>query len=57
MNDEELFKFLFRNRMIYYERYLHMESVYYLNNLLKKTVNSYLRDCILNAINHKLAGL
>lgn len=57
MNDEELFKFLCRNRMIYYERYLHMESVYYLNNLLKKTVNSYLRDCILNAINHKLAGL
>ena len=57
MNDEELFKFLCRNRMIYFERYLHMESVYYLNNLLKKTVNSYLRDCILNAINHKLAGL
>lgn len=57
MNDEELFKFLCRNRMIYYERYLHMESVYYLNNLLKKTVNVYFRDMILNAINHKLAGL
>lgn len=57
MNDEELFKFLFRNRMIYYERYLHMESVYYLNNLLKKTYSSFLRNRILNAINHKLSGL
>lgn len=57
MNDEELFKFLCRNRMIYYERYIHMESVYYLNNLLKKTYNSFLRNMILNAINHKLAGL
>ncbi len=57
MNDEELFKFLCRNRMIYYERYLHMESVYYLNNLLKKTYSSFLRNRILNAINHKLAGL
>ena len=57
MNDEELFKFLCRNRMIYHERYLHMESVYYLNNLLKKTYSSFLRNRILNAINHKLAGL
>lgn len=57
MNDEELFKFLCRNRMIYCERYLHMESVYYLNNLLKKAVNVYFRNMILNAINHKLAGL
>lgn len=57
MNDEELHKFLGCNRMVYYERYLHMESVYYLNNLLKKTVSSFLRNRILNAINHKLAGL
>lgn len=57
MNDEELFKFLGCNEMVYYERYLHRESVYYLNNLLKKTVHVFLRDRILNAINHKLAGL
>jgi hypothetical protein len=57
MNEEEFAKFLSFNKMVYCERYLHMESVYYLNNLLKKTVSSFLRNKILNAINHKLAGL
>lgn len=57
MNEKEFYRFLTYNKLVDFERYLHMESVYYLNNLLKKTVNSYLRDCILNAINHKLAGL
>lgn len=57
MNEEEIAKLLNFNKIDYYDRYLHMESVYYLNNLLKKTVNSFLRNRILNAINHKLAGL
>ena len=57
MNEKEFYRFLAYNKLVDFERYLHMESVYYLNNLLKKTVNSYLRDCILNDINHKLAGL
>lgn len=57
MNEEEIAKLLNFNKIDYYDRYLHMESVYYLNNLLKKTVSSFLRNRILNAINHKLAGL
>lgn len=57
MNEKEIYRFLAYNKLVDFERYLHIESVYYLNNLLKKTVHWYLRDCILNAINHKLAGL
>lgn len=58
MNEEEVFKLLGCDNIVYYyERYLHVESVYYLNNLLKKTVNVYFRDMILNDINHKLTGL
>lgn len=57
MNEKEIYRFIAYNKLEDFERYLHMESVYYLNNLLKKTVHSYLRGCILNAINNKLAGL
>jgi hypothetical protein len=57
MNEKEIYRFIAYNKLVDFERYLHMESVYYLNNLLKKTVHSYLRGCILNAINNKLAGL
>lgn len=57
MNEKEFYRFLAYNKLVDFERYLHMESVYYLNNLLKKTYSSFLRNWILDAINHKLAGL
>lgn len=57
MNEKEFYRFLAYNKLVDFERYLHMESVYYLNNLLKKTYSSFFRNRILNAINHKLSGL
>lgn len=57
MNEDETIRFLECNKIDYYERYLNMESVYYLKNLYKRNLNVFLKGRILDAINRKLSGM
>lgn len=57
MNEDETIIFLECNKIDYYERYLNMESVYYLKNLYKRNLSVFLKGMILDAINRKLSGM